>query len=122
MSDETQADIETSKRGRPKKTNAKRQPLRKPVHSGHNDPDPDRIEKYEFIPFEAHDKFYSPHDIVDAFRRDYGRVLMWVSLECMGKPMDDFVAARRRNGWEEMPSREAGGPGIFDYLGVRDGI
>src|SRR5262249_30037317 len=121
MSDDQQA--ETAKRGpgRPRKQNANRAPLHNPAHRGRDD-DPDRIEKYEFIPYEAHDKFYISPDIVKDFERDYGRRLMWVSLECLGKSMDDFVAARRRNHWEEMPSKEAGGPGIFDYLGVRDGI
>jgi len=122
MSEQPEDESTSTKRGRPQGSrNARRQPLRKPVHSARDD-EPDRIEKYEFIPFESRDKFYIPYDVVESFRRDYGRALMWVSLECAGKPMDDFVAARRRNGWEEMPSREAGGPGIFDYLGVRDGI
>jgi hypothetical protein len=112
-----------SERGRSRGSrNARRQPLRKPIHSSRDDPDPDRIEKYEFIPYEAHDKFYIPYDQIEGFKRDFRRALMWVSLECMGKPMDDFVAARRRNGWEEMPSKEAGGPGLFDYLGVKDGV
>jgi hypothetical protein len=93
------------------------------MHKRRDDSYPDdRVEQYEFIPYEARDKFYIPADIVESFRRDYGRVLMWVALEVLGKPLDDFVAARRRNGWEEMPSKEAGGPGIFDYLGVRDSI
>jgi hypothetical protein len=115
MSDE-QVETKTPRRGRPPK-----HVRRKPIHSG-RDAESDRIEKYEFIPYEARDKFYIPADIVESFRCDYGRVLMWVALEVLGKPLDDFVAARRRNGWEEMPSKEAGGPGIFDYLGVRDGI
>jgi hypothetical protein len=123
MTDEQQTTEAPAKRppGRPRKSppHVRRSPVHQPVHRSN---DPDRIEKYEFIPYEAHDKFYIPHDIVNSFRRDYGRALMWVSLECTGKPMDDFVAARRRNHWEEMPSKEAGGPGIFDYLGVRDGI
>jgi hypothetical protein len=123
MNDE-QADTETPKRGRPKGSASKRRVKREPVHQGPHDDGGygDRIEKYEFIPFESHDKFYIPADVVKDFERDYQRRLMWVSLECMGKPMDDFVMARRRNGWEEMPSRQAGGPGIFDYLGVRDGV
>jgi hypothetical protein len=124
MTDE-QAETETPKRGpgRPSKRNADRQPMRKvkpPPERRYTDPD--RLEQYEFIPFESHDKFYIPRDVVKNFEIDYGRRLMWVALECMGKPLDDFVAARRRNGWEEMPSRQAGGPGIFDYLGVRDGV
>src|SRR5215469_6271748 len=80
MTDE--ATSETPKRGpgRPPK-HVRRQSMRKPVHSG-NDGDPDRNEKYEFIPYEARDKFYIPHDVVESFRRDFGRVLMWVATEC----------------------------------------
>ena len=44
-------------------------------------------------------KFHIDPDLVRSFEIDYGRRLMWVALECMGKPLDDFVAARRRNGW-----------------------
>jgi hypothetical protein len=120
MTDEQQTETETPKRGRPKRSKTKREPLHQGPH--YDDGYGDRIEKYEFIPFESHDKFYIDRDTVKAFERDYGRRLMWVALECMGKPLDDFVAARRRNHWEEMPSRQAGGPGIFDYLGVRDGV
>jgi hypothetical protein len=126
MSDEQQTN-ETPKRGRPK--DSTRKPKLPPVRRGHHDgvrrghhDDPDRLEQFEFIPFESHDKFYIPRDVVEAFEIDYQRRLMWVALECMGKPLDDFVAARRRNGWEEMPSKKNGGPGIFDYLGVRDGV
>ena len=120
MSDQQAETAEKRRPGRPSKA----KPKRPPVHKGPHDDDGygDRIEQYEFIPFESHDKFYIDRDTVKAFERDYGRRLMWVALECMGKPLDDFVAARRRNHWEEMPSRQAGGPGIFDYLGVRDGV
>jgi hypothetical protein len=121
----TDEQTETSAKRSPGRPKAKRRSVdREPVHKGpHYDGGyGERIEKYEFIPFESHDKFYIPLDIVKSFEREYGRRLMWVALECMGKPLDDFVAARRRNHWEEMPSRQAGGPGIFDYLGVRDGV
>src|SRR5215470_14986247 len=105
MSDQAET---TEKRGpgRPKRAKTKREPVHKGPHA--NDVYGDRIENYEFIPFESHDKFYIPQDVVKDFERDYGRRLMWVALECMGKPLDDFVSARRRNGWEEMPSRQAG--------------
>jgi hypothetical protein len=120
MSDQQAETAEKRRPGRPSKA----KPKRPPVHKGPHDDDGygDRIEQYEFIPFESHDKFYIDRDLVKNFERDYGRRLMWVALECMGKPLDDFVNARRRNGWEEMPSRQTGGPGIFDYLGVRDGV
>jgi hypothetical protein len=126
MTDKLEAET-TEKRGpgRPRKRNTDRQPMRKvkpPPVRRYDDGDPDRMERYEFIPFESHDKFAIDRDLVRSFEIDYGRRLMWVALECMGKPLDDFVAARRRNGWEEMPSKQNGGPGIFDYPGVRDGV
>jgi len=121
MSDE-QADTKTSKRppGRPKgskgkRRNADRDPIHKPMRENN-----DRAEMYEFIPYEAHDKFYIDRDIVKSAERDWGIALMWVALEVLGKPLDDFVAARRRNHWEEM--RKGDCEGMFDHLGHRDGV
>jgi hypothetical protein len=112
---------ETPKRGpgRPKKRNAVREPLRKPVHSGRDD-DPDRIEKYEFHPFEAHDKFHVSRDDTEGYRLNTGRVLMWVARECMGKALDDYWAARIRNQWDHVRAGEDGGR--FDRLGIKDGV
>ena len=58
MSDEQQADIETEtvKRGRPKGSRTKRRGVkREPLHAGphHDDGYGDRLENFEFTPYEA---------------------------------------------------------------------
>jgi hypothetical protein len=116
MTDETQNETTPRKRGRPPK-HIQRQPLHKPVH-GHDDDG--RIEQYDWVPYEAADKYFIPQETVKAFERDWGQALVWAALEVAGKPLNDLMAHRMRNHWKVMPAGEA--DGMFDYLGIRDGV
>ena len=118
MTDEQQTETETPKRGRPKRSKTKREPLHQGPH--YDDGYGDRIEKYEFHPFEAHDKFHVSRDDTEGYRLNTGRVLMWVARECMGKALDDYWAARIRNQWDHVRAGEDGGR--FDRLGIKDGV
>jgi hypothetical protein len=122
MSNEQEADT-TEKRGpgRPKRQPVHRGLRREPLHRGpRNDAGyGDRIEKYEFHPYEAQDKFYIPKDVIDSIERDWGQALMWMALEIMGKP-NEFIPGRRRNQWEEV--RAGDFEGQFDHFGIKDGI
>jgi hypothetical protein len=119
MSDK-QADTETPKRGRPRGSTSKRQPVHRPVHRGPHgdDDDPDRVEKYVYVPHEARDKFYIQKDITDSIERDWGQKLQWMALEILGKPND--LTSFRQNLWEEV--RAGDFEGQFDHFGIRDGI
>jgi len=118
MTDE-QVETETPRRGRPKGSrNAKRHPLREPVHRG-RDEEPYRDQRYEFYPHESKDKFYIPKDITDSIAAEWGQALMWMALEILGQP-NEFIASRRRNQWEEV--RAGDFEGQFDHFGIKDGI
>jgi hypothetical protein len=106
--------------GRPKGSTSKRRTERRPMHRGRDRDDlPDRVERYEFFPFEARDKFFVQKEVTDTIERDWGMKLCWFALEIAGKP-NEFIAARRRNQWEEV--RAGDFEGQLDYLGVKDGI
>jgi hypothetical protein len=115
MSDEQQA--ETAKRppGRPRGAKTKPKP---PPPRRHGD-DPDRMERYEFRPYEARDKFYISKEQTDAIARDWEQALEWKSLEIMGKP-NEFLPSYRANQWEEV--RAGDFDGQFDHFGIKDGI
>jgi hypothetical protein len=115
MIDETQTD-ETPKRGRPKGAKTKPKPPPQRRYSGD---DPDRMERYEFIPYEAHDKFYISKEQTDAIERDWQQALGWKALEIMGKP-NEFLPSYRVNQWEEV--RAGDFDGQFDHFGIKDGI
>jgi len=107
MSEDQQT--ETAKRppGRPK--GAKTKPKPPPHRPSHDDVHRDRLENFEFTPYEATNPLHIDLDIVRAIERDYGFVLMWVVHECAGKPFPDLVNARRRNGFAEVCAENFGG-------------
>src|SRR5262249_49559202 len=113
MSDE-QADTETTKRspGRPKGSKTKRRSVaREPLHRGphYDDGYGDRLENFEFTPFEATNPLSIDADTVRSIRDEYGFSLMWVVHECAGKPFPDLVNARKRNGFAEVRAENFGG-------------
>lgn len=113
MSDEQQA-TETPKRGRPRGPTSKPKPppvRRDSVHRGphYDDGYGERVENFEFTPFEATNPLSIDPDVVRSIRDEYGFVLMWVVHECAGKPFPDLVNARKRNGFAEVRAENFGG-------------
>jgi hypothetical protein len=115
MSDDQQA--ETPKRGRPKG----RKPKPPPVHRGphHDDGHGDRLENFEYTPYEATNPLSIDSDIVHGIERDWGFSLLWVCYECNGKPFPDLVSARMRNGYAEIRKGNFGG--ALDFMCNKDG-
>jgi hypothetical protein len=121
MSDEQQQPEATpAKRGpgRPKKSNAKRQPQHEPVHRGRDD-EPDVLENFEYRPFEAQDALAIDMDTVLSIEREWGYSLLWVMFECAGKPFPDRVSWRKRNGYAEV--HRGNFNGALDHLCDKDG-
>ena len=114
-----QPDTKTSKRGRPK--GAKRSPVHRPIHHGPHggNDEPGSEPPYSYVPYEASDKFHVDPEIIDAAARDWGIAVEWKSLEIMGMP-NPFLSSYRRNLWEDMRAGDC--EGMFDHLGVRDGL
>ena len=118
MSEQEISDAPAKRPGRPRGSrNARRSPRREPAHRGWDEPD--RNENYEFIPYEARDKFYISKEIIDAIARDWQQALGWKALEIMGKP-NEFLPSYRVNQWEEV--RAGDFDGQFDHFGIKDGI
>jgi hypothetical protein len=129
MTDEQQTELPKRGPGRPpggknkpghhagrKKPNADRQP----VHQGRSgDDEPDKLENFEFTPYEAQDALAIDADVVRSIRDDYGFVLMWVVHECNGKPFPDLVNARQRNGFAEVKAENFGG--VLRHMANKDG-
>ena len=110
----TDEQTETEKRspGRPKGSKTKRRAVeREPVHRGshYDDGYGERVQNFEFTPYEAANPLQIDADIVRSIRDDYGFVLMWVVHECAGKPFPDLVNARKRNGFAEVRAENFGG-------------
>jgi hypothetical protein len=121
MTDEQQPET-TTKRGpgRPKKSNAKRQPQRQPVHQGRNgDDESDVLQNFEYRPFEAQDALAIDFDTVLSIEREWGYSLLWVMFECCGKPFPDRINWRRRNHYAEVKKGNFGG--TLDHLCDKDG-
>jgi hypothetical protein len=126
MSDEPAQATETKRSpGRPKGAKTKprkieREPLRQPLHEPmHGRADDERLENYEFTPYEAHDALHIDIDTVRMIRDEYGYSLMWIVHEAAGKPFPDLVNARRRNGFGYVTRGNFGG--ALDFMSDKDG-
>jgi hypothetical protein len=123
MSDEQQADTETTKRppGRPKGSKTKRRKIaREPVHRGRDSDDgQDPLVGFEYRPYEQENALAIDPDIIRSIDREWGYSLLWVCYECNGKPFPNLVTARKRNGYAEVRRGNFGG--ALDHLCDRDG-
>src|SRR6516165_5398337 len=107
MSDETQAETPTKRGpGRPKRTNATRQP----VHQGRSDDDGQNpLENFEYRPYEQENPLSIDPDVCRSIEKEWGYSLLWVCFECNGKPFPNLVSARKRNGYAEVKKGNFGG-------------
>jgi hypothetical protein len=106
-------------KGRPKKVNVEREPLRpplrEPLHSVFDDPAV-LAAKYDEVAEanEPRSVLHIDEDLMRSIREENGQYVAWHAHECFGKTLHDQIIKRQRLGWEPVKRGFAGGK--LDFL------